>query len=293
MQQNILKPIFIIGNPRSGTSMFRLMLTTHKDIVIAPESGFLIWWKEKYQNWDESCNITRLDEFIVDLFSSRRFEYWELDENELTAFIASKNPISYSELMSLVYMSYAKKLGKTNAIWGDKNNYYLNHILEIYELYPHAKFIHIIRDGRDVATSYLKLKEIKNKVHLAPDLPHEIAQIAKTWSENIAAINKGFECIPENNKYSIRYEDIVNDAEGSLKMLCDFLSLQFDPNMLNFNEYNKKHQLVPSDYMSWKSETFKKLNKNAIGKWKDKLTDEDVELFVSITNKHLVNYKYI
>ena len=286
-------PIFIIGNPRSGTSMFRLMLTSHQNLAIAPESGFMLWWKNKYSDWSVEDNTDRLDEFISDLFTSRRFEYWELKESEVKSFIKEQQPMKYSELISLVYMLWAKKIDKEDAVWGDKNNYYLNHIPELNELYPDAKFIHIIRDGRDVATSYMKLSEIKNKVHLAPNLPDEIAVIAKEWTSNISTILASLSRI-ENEKYTeIRYEDLISNPELELKRICQFLNLVYDESMLGFNEYNRKHNLEPKDYMSWKAETYKKLNSDAVGKWKSILSLDQIAIFEKIAKEPLNRFNYL
>jgi len=293
MNTNYLSPIFIIGNPRSGTSMFRLMLTSHQNLAIAPESGFMLWWKNKYSDWSDKDNTSRLDEFISDLFTSRRFEYWELNESEVKSFIQKKQPDSYSELIALVYMFWAKKIDKEGAIWGDKNNYYLNHISELIELYPDARFIHIIRDGRDVATSYMKLSEIKNKVHLAPNLPDEINVIAKEWSSNISTILSSLSKLDDNQYTEIRYEDLISDPEKELQRICDFLNLVFDNDMLEFNEYNRKHELEPKDYMSWKAETYKKLNSKAVGRWKSILTAEQIEIFETIAKEPLNRFNYL
>ena len=105
-----------------------------------------------------------------------------------------EKPNDFSSLMDSVYLHYSKyNLSKEVEIYGDKNNFYLNKIDLLANLYNDAKFIHIIRDGRSIAVSYKDLNKKKMNSKYAPDLPTEIAIIAKEWSENIQMIHTSFE----------------------------------------------------------------------------------------------------
>ena len=287
------KPLFIIGNPRSGTSMLRLMLSTHSKIMIAPESGFLVWWCNKYKDWNIDWNKSMLDEFITDLFDSRRFEFWNMSKQDLKDYILKKQPANYAKLNYLIYLKYATNLDKGDIkIWGDKNNHYLNHIDELDLLYPNASFIHIIRDGRDVATSYKKLSKIKDSAKLAPNLADEISDVAIQWRDNIQTICESLKKIDQNRVAEVRYEDLVLDPVKNLKMLCNFLDVEYEFNMINFHEYNRNKDLEPKEYLAWKAETFQKLNSNAIQRYKVALTTEEINIFNSIAESELIFYNY-
>ena len=82
-------PLFVIGNPRSGTTLLRLMLTCHPAVIIPPECGFVIWLKRKYFNWAlaDSGNTAIVNELVNDLFECRKFETWELDQASVSRAI--------------------------------------------------------------------------------------------------------------------------------------------------------------------------------------------------------------
>ena len=121
---------FILGNPRSGTSLFRIILQQHPEIVAPPECGFSQWWLEKYHDWKEvDNNSNRLSEFLTDLLGSKKIETWELSKEKIEGIILNEQPSNYSDLVACIYFSYEDSYtGIKNIV--DKNNYYINHIPE-------------------------------------------------------------------------------------------------------------------------------------------------------------------
>ena len=169
------------------------MLTCHPEVLIPPESAFIIWWLDKYSHWTENFSESDAKSFVDDLFSSKKFEFWEMSHSELLSTISSHRPKNYSELITLVYQAYSDKAGRTYLkYWGDKNNYYVGFVDEIYKLFPAAKFIQIVRDARDVATSYLSLQSEKGRSKYSPDLPSDLKSIATEWTRNNSRIHDSF-----------------------------------------------------------------------------------------------------
>ena len=230
-------PIFIIGNPRSGTTLFRIMLTSHKDIIIPPECGFAAWFYEKYKNWGQiGFNKELLKDFMKDLMSARKIEFWDINEKEIFKFILKKKPTSYSKLVSYIYIWYAKTHNKVIKRWGDKNNFYLNYIPILKKMFPSAFFIHLVRDGRDVAVSYKNLSKQNFKSNYAPKLPNKIEDIVNDWKNNINTIYQSFKLIKSENNYLLKYEDLVYNPKLELQKLCNKLGEEFDLSMLNYYE---------------------------------------------------------
>ena len=145
-----------------------------------------------------------IDGFIEAISSARKIEKWNINFEELKEFLYKWSPESYAEAVSLVYVFYATRtIGKSVSRWGDKNNFYVDHIDEINKLFKSCKISHVLRDGRDVASSYKKIskKEISSKY--APKIPKKIHKIAEEWLGNIKLINSSLEKIEYDRVYEL------------------------------------------------------------------------------------------
>ncbi len=274
---------FILGNPRSGTSLLRLILNTHSLVGVPPESGFLHWWFGKYKNWtrSDSENAISIDTFITDLLSSKKIEGWNLKRNEIKKNIIEKQPTTYLELVTLIYKIYTNK-----SIIGDKNNYYIKHLDEINIITQNPKFIHLVRDGRDVACSYLKIKELEKSSYLyLPSVSNDINEIANEWSNNITKIEQ---FLTNKNSITVKYEDLIQSPKIAISEICHFLEINFEDNMLEFYLRNDE----PTFTSAWKQKTFESIDSSNKGKYKRILSKNDIEKFnkIAASNLHKFNY---
>lgn len=293
MIDKIMSPIFILGNPRSGTTLMRLLLTSHRDVVVPPEAGFLVWLSNKYGNWNslDSNNSSAVLSYVNDLFQTKKFETWGLDKSEIIRQIAKNKPSSYSELSGHIYHSYAKKRAKEIIFWGDKNNFYLNHIEELKKLYPDAKFIHVVRDGRDVACSYLDITRHTYKSRYAPLLPQNLEEIANHWRNNVLRIERDLRSC-NSSFLTIRYEDLVSRTDKELQKLCDFLGIEFQNEMVSFYLVNRSQNLEPVETLEWKQKTLMPIEPSSIGRYLDTLTKEDILHFEEVAGDALDIFHY-
>ncbi len=279
-------PFFILGNPRSGTSLFRMMLNSHAEVTVPPECGFVQWWYNKYKNWslNDTSSSKRIEEYVTDILSSKKIEDWGLDKEQLIALIQEKKPTNYQELSLVIYRSYNNN---KEGLIGDKNNYFIHHLDEINLIFPKAKYIHLIRDGRDVACSYLALNKLKTKSVYVPKVANSITDIAKEWSENTEEIEAFLE---NENSLLIRYEDLLTNTQKTLQLVCDFLVIEFDGNMLNY--YKEKHHDEPASTMDWKLKTLEKVDSTNFNKYKKLLSKGEIALFEGIANTQLKKFGY-
>jgi hypothetical protein len=289
MNNKYINPFFILGNPRSGTSLFRLMLNSHPNMIVPPESGFLQWWYKKYKDWNlnDSKNQSKIQSYVTDLLSSKKIEDWQLDKKELMQLISTKKPTNYAELSSLIYYKYRNNSDTNIKIVGDKNNYYIHHLGILNSIYPNAKYIHLIRDGRDVACSYKKLKQLKSNSLYKPTLVDSIEDIANEWCENIARIDSFL-----GNKpcLKIKYEDLIADPEAVLKEVCSFLNINYHERMLSYYDSNLNDE--PKATRDWKMKTFEPIDKNNSNKYKDILNLKEIENFNKIAKTILIQNLY-
>jgi hypothetical protein len=281
--------LFILGNPRSGTSLLRITLNCHNNIVIPPESGFIVWWYEKYKHWNPVNGFYILD----DILQSKKIETWNLDKNKILDNIRLYNPKNYAEICSIIYLTYASNYNKDVKIIGDKNNYYIAHTDVLNKLYPNAKYIHLIRDVRDVACSYINLNKLGSESVYKPELPTQIEDICKEWNDNNQSILNYSRTIQKENFLTIRYEDFVLDNRKTLLNICNFLGIEFDNAMLSYFDKNREFSLEPKETLDWKMKTLEPLDVKNIGKYSQELS----EIEVNTINQHTLNlrklYQYV
>ncbi len=291
---NHQSPFFILANPRSGSSLLRIVCDCNENLTVPPESGFLLWWRTKYSNITakDICTPDILNELVEDILSSKKFETWKIEKEQLLDFLKLHKPRSYAEVGSLVYYFQAHTRGKHPKIWGDKNNYYIHHLEEIIELYPEARFIHLIRDGRDVACSYRNLPAISSKSDYFPNLPVALEEIAKEWMENNIRIEAFLQNSASGKFIVVNYEDVVLSLETTSRKICNFLEVSFDTQMLEYDVLNKKNSLEPSQTLDWKMNTLKKPDKSRINQYLDQFTTAEIEMFNEQAGTVLKSYGY-
>ncbi len=288
-----MNTVFILGNPRSGTSLFRLMLNAHPQIISPPECGFLHWWYDKYKNWNSlSNNSNQIDLFVNDVKSSKKMEDWNLDFDKLKQKIAQQNPRNYAQLGEIVYLMFAEQKGKKPIIIADKNNYYINHLQDLNEIWSSAKYILVIRDGRDVACSYLNIEKLITDSPYKPKLSNDISTIAKEWVTNNNNIIDFINSFDDNRGLIVRYEDVVTNPKFFLTKVCNFLGIEFNDEMLTYYIKNAAHQDEPSSTLDWKRKTLEQPDENNIGKYKTELSQDDFHKFNSIAAILLQKFNY-
>lgn len=289
-----VQPFFILANPRSGSSLLRIICESHPSITVPPESCFMEWWYEKYKDWsiNDSQSRLRVDDYCKDLISSKKFETWNFNIDFYKDVIREHQPENYSELIALVYISFGIQNKKSLLAWGDKNNYYLNKTSLINKLYPNAKYIHLVRDGRDVAVSYLGLKNLKSESKYAPKLPNTITEIANEWNKNNKILLSFFNSISENRILRIRYEDLIQNIKKECLRITSFLTVPFDDNMLDYYKINNLKTLEPKEMLDWKKKTLEKPDKKNIKKYKNELSNSEIDLFSSIAKESLKAFDY-
>lgn len=283
-------PLFILGNNRSGTSLLRLILTCHDNVIIPPESHFLLWLHDKYKNWEYTIGF---EAFLKDLYAATKFETWQIPENELKNHLILSKPQNYPELIASIYLFYGKMLKKHVKIWGDKNSLWVEKLNTIKKLYPNAKYIHIIRDGRDVATSYLQLANKNSSNKYYPNLPHEIDQIAKVWSKNVSELTQFFAQIQNETFLEVKYENLILDHKNEIEKILNFLKLPLSEKVFSYYKINAEKNFEPKEFMNWKQKLNQPPDKSNINKYRQVLSPEEITLFNSIAKKELQRYEYI
>ncbi len=271
MGKNRIMPVFIGGHPRSGTTLLGDLLGSHPFCICTPESQFKVSVYQRLGIKDkESFDINQTFEKIKKHW---RYRIWALDE--IMDF--KKKVSSYEELILFLVKNYAIKNNKLEAkIWIDHTPSNIQFAGFLNYLFPEAKFIHIVRDGRAVAASQIPLDWG----------PNTISGVAYSWVE---AIKQGLsaEELLKDKIIKVKYEDLVSDTEIILKNLCDFLEINYMPQMIQGGGFK-----VPGYTLKQHSLLGRSPDLSRINAWQNKLTKRQIEIFESIAGEFLQKLNY-
>ena len=184
--------------------------------------------------------------------------------------------------MALVYQWYGISTGRTVSRWGDKNNFYLNHIATIKLMFEDAHFVHIIRDGRDVACSFNRLKAVSARSKYFPSIPAKTADTARQWRDNIQRVNQSFDKIGRERVVEIKFEELLLNTVETLRTVCESIGEPLDKSMLEYHCANRQKQLEPVEFLTWKGNTIKPPLRSAVGRYKTELDEGERRTFEGI-----------
>ena len=272
----IYDPIFIVGSERSGTTLLRLMLTSHPSVAVPPEGDFLTRIRA-----DKPQSVAQQQAFIKAFLSVEKCREWGLSAALLREGIAMMQPRTWPELAAVPYWTWLAVNFPNANRWGDKNPSHIHRLPQLLAMYPTAKFVHIIRDGRDVATSWLGV----------PFGPTDAATAAVTWSRAVLAGRQAAGAHP-GRFCEVHYEDLVRNPEPALRNLCAFLGEEFSPEMMGYAAANQQRALVPKHRLAWHGNTLRPPDPARIGRWQSELTAEQIAVFEQAAGQVLsmVNY---
>lgn len=221
--QDNTAPIFIVGVGRSGTTLLRLMINQHPDIVIPHESWFVAELLDLLPQ-DRALSPAEVERAVDYITGHQRWRFWALDPEALKQRIARLQDPTLAALIDTVFRQVADAADKPR--WGDKSPLNTEYIDRIHALFPSARFIHIIRDARDVAKSYKRLGW-----HGA-----FLFRNASWWDGRVRTAIEMGRALPPSLYMQVRYEDLVLHPERELRSVCRFLGIAFVPDMLSFHE---------------------------------------------------------
>lgn len=201
-------------------------MNAHHEVVVPPESRFIV------ELWRGS-DVVDVRPFLEQLGRHPQFRTWALPVEEVRSLLPEAS-VAYARAVDAPYQAYARARGKTR--WGDKTPRYIEHIPFLADLFPEARFVHVVRDGRDVALSYADV----------PFGPKTIARAAELWARRVGVGIETGRVLAAGRYLAVRYEDLVATERGlekGARALCDFLELPWDRSMLNYAAVSKAEVL--------------------------------------------------
>ena len=259
-----------MGVGRSGTSLLQSMLNAHSKIIFIPEISYI-------RRFLKRNPIVSKELAKKLLLADSRLKRLDIS----LAKILSDTPGAEVNLWQVyldILSKYRKKWGKP--IIGDKDPRCIEIIPRLYQYFPRAYLIHIVRDPRDVIVSKTKAAWSKNRsIH-----NYIFANLVQMQLANSHAPLFG------SNYLIIQYEKLLQNPVEILSQLCQKLELEFEPNMLSFNK--SAQELMAEDEYQWKKETLGPLMQDNIDKWLGSLTPLQVGLIEDVLDHIFKTYDY-
>lgn len=274
---NTGSPIFIVGMPRSGTTMLRSILNKHPRIAISYETHFINFWMQEHRDIDIS-DKKQFERFWNKFAASDRFLSLQISKDLVFARIRKYPSINWKIIFDCLMKEYANKIGKERC--GEKTPAHYAFLDVLFEWYPDCRVIWMVRDPRAVAASYLQ----------TPWSNGSIIGPARRWKSSIQFLIKR-----EKDKriLILKYEDLVNEKVNYLEKVFNFIDEKFE-----FNSKNDFHETIKDVHPGgeWAQEHFsnagKPINEHSLNKWRSNLSKKQIKQIEHITRYGMKKFNY-
>ncbi len=274
------QPIQIIGTQRSGSNLFRLMLN-QLDKVIAPHPPHILQRFfpviDNYNTSESKLDFKELTEDVCKMVELNPVELvkTEIDRDRII------NNCKDQTLTSLFYSMYDYFASEENAAyWICKSMANMNFVNELEERERKPFYLHMFRDGRDVASSFKKA--IVGEKH--------IWHLAKKWKSDQEKCLELMKNVPEARFLTIKYEQLIQDSKTEIKRVCKYLNIGFEDKYMNYHESEASKTTAKSGKM-W-ANVGKPVMKNNFNKFKKQLSREEIIIFEHVAGDMLERLGY-
>lgn len=274
--------LFIVGCPRSGTTLLRRMVDAHPQIAITRETHWIPDIARDVRCIDAEARVTAALPDI--LHAHPKFGTFGVELDELRALAEGAPP--YAAFVESLFERYGA--GCAKPFVGDKTPGYVRDLPLLHALFPDARFVHLVRDGRDVALSVLgwerKAEQFERRFPIWSESP--LVTAALWWRWHVLLGRRDGRALPIGSYYEVRYEELVADPERECRSLMRFLGLEFDDAMLRFHEGRTRNDPGLSAKRAWLPPT------QGLREWRREMPPENIEAFEAAAGDALDEFGY-
>lgn len=263
----MIRNFYVMAIGRSGTTLLANILDAHPNMVVPPESFFILHLERKYGKttfWDART----IKKFIDDVYVDRPFRLmWKVPREVVERCFESLPPVqNFNEACNRIRMSYnASFATKDIKLIGDKHPIYSNFSQRMMRINPEAKIIHMVRDPRGTGSG--QITTFKRKDALG------VGYLWARYNNNLLELQNLY---PEKY-FLLKYEDLIQKPEETVQRVCEFLEIPFHPQMMDyrkemverFDDYThaitKKHQSL-----------LQPIDPKMAEKWRTKLSEKQI-----------------
>lgn len=266
-------PTFLFGMERSGTTLLSMMVGAHSEIAVPLATTGM--WVDFAARLDEFNGLARREDvvrLVDEIRAHQRIALWDavLDREALLRDL----PVGdYGAIVTRFHAEYARAKGKP--YWANIDIATFENMDVVNGWYADARFLHIVRDGRDVALSHQTM----------PYGAGNIAECARAWAYRTTTNMKMGRILGKDRYMTIRFEDLVLDTRTSLQRICDFLGVAFDEAMLRYADMVEE-KIPENRRWLWPSIS-RPPEGSKVGQWRAKMTRSQRIVFESVAGKSL------
>ncbi len=271
-------PFFIIGASRSGTTLLRLMLNAHSSVYIPDEMNYFHWMdlRTDLSSW----RIPRTDDRYRHLVRTYLHDRSRLFSDDLTMLEARilETPDRTLRGPYRTLLEHGMKQAGSD-VWGEKTPRNLYFVDILHEMFPDGRFLHVIRDPRAVTHS----------MSTSPYYSNETVFNALNWRRSIRrGVQLLHQHVPRDRYRTVRYEDLVQAPEASVKAICSFLELSFEREMMDFYKTSHRHihQKIQTPSVQ------QPVNQKSLDKWKTGLSEAHVRVVERLCASEMRRFGY-
>jgi Sulfotransferase family len=270
----VATPLFVVGCHRSGTTVLRRVLSTHPAIWLAKETQYLAFRDWRDEDWHAARTPGEMAEHVA--FADRFLGATGWTERPTAeAFAQSGAPPTFAAFYAWLCTLEAPA-GRALRFWGDNTPRYVSLIPQLNRAYPDARFLHVVRDPRDVVRSALEVWFGGNTALTA----------AEEWVERVGAGLAAQQLLGDRLKV-VRFEDLLRDPTATLRSVADWLGVEdgFRPD----DPGQDGARIAEQGHLT---RVATPLDPTVIGRWRDDLSRRQVEQIEQVCQPFLLAFGY-
>lgn len=269
MTRETANPVFIVGTPRSGTSLLRVLLNRHPLIGLSEETYYFFYVFHRQRTFGDLGNIKNRA-FLIDRYlETSRARRLGLDMRAMRETLLNEGT-DYRRLFLSLMKFYADSHGKK--LYGEKTPHHALEAELLCSVFPDCRIIHIVRDPRDVVASLLRM----------PWGSRSAAANARLWLRCVTAAEQ---CSGRSNYLRVSYESLACEPDQELRQVCAFLGVEYSSDMLKAESGNDVDRW-------WFQRSREPVNRSRLEKWRTELSPRKVAAIEWITGATMTDLGY-
>ena len=267
------RPFFIVGNPRSGTTLLNFILSSHPRIYVPAETGFVPFLLKDFSAELGLDDLRSLLERI-----GRLNRAWSGMVTDIPALYAALPEPRLAYVLDTLYRRKAAEYGASR--WGDKTPSYVLYIPALNEIFPTAQFVHLIRDGRDATLSAQK-KWGRRRWYM------DNYYLLKNWVRCVERGRAAGHRLDPGRYLEVRYENLVRDPEPEIRRICEFLEEDLHADMLDHTRFAHR-QIRPEGHV----EVREQISTASVRRWETQMSAFDLKVADRVAGRTLSSLGY-